>query len=155
MHNRTVEAVVGFFLCLGVAAILLLTFQVSDLQRGVNGDSYTVYANFENTGGLKIGSSVSMAGVNIGRVTGISIDEQTFESRVALTISNDYQILPKDSSASILTAGLLGEKYIGVEAGGDLKTLADGDVVKFTESALVLEQVIGQFLFQKASAKDE
>lgn len=155
MHNRTVEAVVGFFLCLGVAAILLLTFQVSDLQRGVNGDSYTVYANFENTGGLKVGSSVNLAGVNIGRVTEIGIDQQTFESRIALTIQNDYQILPKDSSASILTAGLLGEKYIGIEAGGDLKTLKDGDTVKFTESALVLEQVIGQFLFNQASAKDE
>lgn len=155
MQNRTTEAVVGFFLCLGVAAILILTFQVSDLQRGVNGNSYTVFANFENTGGLKVGSSVNMAGVNIGRVTGISIDETTFESRVALTIQNDYQILPRDSSASILTAGLLGEKYIGVEPGGDLKVLKDGDVVKFTESALVLEQIIGQFLFNQASAKDE
>lgn len=155
MQNRSLEAVVGFFLCLGVAAILMLTFQVSDLQRSVNGDSYTVYANFENTGGLKVGSSVSMAGVNIGRVTTISIDQDTFESKVGLTIQNEYQILPKDSSASILTAGLLGEKYIGIEAGGDRKILGDGDVVRFTESALVLEQVIGQFLFNNASAKDE
>lgn len=155
MQSRSVEAVVGLFLCLGVAAILILTFQVSDLQRGVNGNSYTVYANFENSGGLKVGSSVSMAGVNIGRVTGIEIDSDTFESRVAITLEDRFDMLPKDSSASILTAGLLGERYIGIEPGGDIKLLKDGDVIRFTESALVLEQIIGQFLFNQASSKKE
>lgn len=155
MQSRSVEAVVGFFLCLGVAAILILTFQVSDLQRGVNGNSYTIYANFENSGGLKVGSSVSMAGVTIGRVTDIAIDPDTFESRVALTVQEQYDMLPKDSSASILTAGLLGERYVGIEPGGDMKLLGDGDVVRFTESALVLEQIIGQFLFNQAGSKSE
>jgi len=155
MQSRSVEAVVGLFLCLGVAAILILTFQVSDLQRGVNGNSYTVYANFENSGGLKVGSSVSMAGVNIGRVTSIEIDSDTFESRVAITVEDQFDMLPKDSSASILTAGLLGERYIGIEPGGDIKLLKDGDVIRFTESALVLEQIIGQFLFNQASSKKE
>lgn len=155
MQSRSIEAVVGLFLCLGVAAILILTFQVSDLQRGVNGNSYTVYANFENSGGLKVGSSVSMAGVNIGRVTAIEIDSDTFESRVAITVEDQFDMLPKDSSASILTAGLLGERYIGIEPGGDIKLLKDGDVIRFTESALVLEQIIGQFLFNQASSKKE
>lgn len=155
MQSRSVEAVVGFFLCLGVAAILVLTFQVSDLQRSVSGNSYTIFANFENSGGLKVGSSVSLAGVNIGRVTDISIDSDTFESRVSLTVEDKFNMLPKDSSASILTAGLLGERYVGIEPGGDMKLLADGDVVRFTESALVLEQIIGQFLFSQSSNKSE
>lgn len=148
-HSRLLEIVVGMFLCLGVAAILLLTFQVSDLKTVGAGNSYTLYANFSNSGGLKAGSAVQIGGVTIGRVQTIELDRDTFETRVSMSISNDYLVLPKDSSASVRTAGLLGENYLAIEAGGDMKTFADGDKFKFTESALVLEEVIGQFLFSK------
>lgn len=155
MQSRLLEIVVGMFLCLGVAAILLLTFQVSDLKRGSEKDSYKIVANFENIGGLKVGSSVNMSGVRIGRVTDISIDKYTFEAAVTMAIENSRNDLPKDSSASILTAGLLGENYVGIEAGGDTRTLKEGDKLLFAESALVLEQVIGQFLFSQSKDEEE
>lgn len=148
-QSRLLEIVVGMFLCLGVAAILILTFQVSDLKTVGAGNSYTLYANFDNSGGLKAGSAVQIGGVTIGRVQTIELDQDTFETRVSMSISNDYMVLPRDSSASVRTSGLLGENYLAIEAGGDMKTLGDGDKFKFTESALVLEEVIGQFLFSK------
>jgi len=154
MRNRLLEIAVGMFLLIGVGAIFLLTFQVSSLQTAA-GSAYEVDAHFQNTGGLKAGSAVSMAGVNIGRVKSIKIDPDTFEANVTMSIYNEFDNVPRDSSASILTAGLLGEKYIGIEPGGDLKPLVAGSRIKFTESALVLEQVIGQFLFNKAAEGDE
>lgn len=154
MQNRLVEIVVGLFLCLGIGAIFILTFQVSSLQTSA-ADNYSISASFQNAGGLKTGSSVSMAGVHIGRVTKISFDSETYEAKVDMSIRNEFDAIPKDSSASILTAGLLGEKFIGIEPGGDMRMLAEGDSVRFTESALVLEKVIGQFLFSKAAEGKE
>lgn len=150
MQTRLLEIVVGLFLCLGVGAIFILTFQVSSL-KDVGGQTYDITAKFSNVGGLKVGSPVSMAGVDIGRVTQIGFDPQDFEAVATLTIRAAYDNIPRDSSASILTAGLLGEKYIGLEPGGDMKSLKEGSKIKLTESALVLEQIIGQFLFSKAA----
>ena len=154
MQSRLVELVVGLFLCLGIAAIFILTFRVSSLQATAN-DVYTINASFQNVGGIKSGSAVSMAGVNIGRISDIKFDQETFEARIYMAIRKEFSGIPKDSSASILTAGLLGEKYIGIGPGGDVRVLEDGDSLKFTESALVLEQVIGQFLFSKAAEGKE
>ena len=154
MQSRLVEIVVGLFLCLGIGAIFILTFRVSSLQAPAK-DVYTISASFQNVGGIKTGSSVSMAGVNIGRISNIAYDSETFEARVDMSIRKEFSEIPKDSSASILTAGLLGEKFIGIEPGGDMRVLAEGDIIKLTESALVLEKVIGQFLFSKAAEGKE
>ncbi|HUP91580.1 MAG TPA: outer membrane lipid asymmetry maintenance protein MlaD [Solimonas sp.] len=152
MQSRVVEILVGFFVCLGIAAMMLLTFRVASL-RDVGGKegSYKVSAEFENIGKLGVGSAVRVAGVRIGRVAKISVDPHTFEALVNIEISQENDNIPKDSSAQILTAGLLGEQYIGIEAGGDEATLKDGDRIRFTQSALVLENLVGQFLTNMAS----
>ncbi|MDT0497446.1 MAG: outer membrane lipid asymmetry maintenance protein MlaD [Pseudomonadota bacterium] len=146
MQSRSLEILVGFFFALGVAAIFVLTFRVAGLQNVGGGPTYEVTAMFENIGGLKPGASVTMAGVKIGRVRNIAIDRTTFEARVKMDLAADYDNIPKDSNAKILTAGLLGEQYIGFEPGGALESLEQGDTVTFTQSALVLENLIGQFL---------
>ena len=151
MQNRALELIVGFFFCLGIAAIFILTFKVASLESVGGSDTYRVTAAFENIGGLKPGSSVTMAGVRIGRVRTIEIDRQTFQAIATLEMSSDYNTIPKDSSAKILTAGLLGEQYIGLEPGGDLDNLSDGDKILLTQSALVLENLIGQFVTSMAS----
>jgi phospholipid/cholesterol/gamma-HCH transport system substrate-binding protein len=147
-HQRILEIVVGLFVILGVFAIFVLTFRVSNLAgEGDVSSGFAVTANFENIGGLKVGAPVSLAGVKIGRVTRIHIDPQSFEAVVTIAIRDQYHNIPDDSSASIYTAGLLGEQYIGVTAGGSERPLQKGDHLKFTQSALVLEQIIGQVLF--------
>jgi phospholipid/cholesterol/gamma-HCH transport system substrate-binding protein len=151
MQTKALELLVGLFFTLGVAAVFILTFRVASLDAGGAGDSYAVSADFENIGGLKPGSAVTMAGVRIGRVRTIEIDPTTFEARVTMRIGNDFANIPKDSSASIFTAGLLGEQYIGLSPGGDDASLADGDRITFTQSALVLENLIGQFVAGMAS----
>ncbi len=144
------ELVVGLFVCLGVGAIFVLTLRVSSLQGLEGGPTYSVTAAFENIGGLKPGAKVSIGGVGIGRVTGISYDQKSFQAIVTMKVDQKYDQIPKDSSASILTSGLLGEKYIGLTPGGSLQSLANGDRIKFTQSALILERIIGQVLFNKA-----
>lgn len=146
MQSRALEILVGFFFALGVAAIFVLTFRVAGLQGGGQGPTYEVQAFFDNIGGLKPGAKVSMAGVSIGRVRNIAIDRDTFEARVTLDLSQKYDNIPDDSNAKILTAGLLGEQYIGIEPGGSLDSLQEGSQITFTQSALVLENLIGQFL---------
>lgn len=147
MQSRALEILVGLFVCLGLAAIFILTFRVASLEQvGTNGGTYKVTATFENVGGLASGASVKMAGVRIGRVKQIVIDPNTFEAQATLVLDGIYNMIPVDTSAKILTAGLLGEQYIGLEAGGDEKSLKDGDAIKFTQSAFVLENIIGQFL---------
>lgn len=146
MKSRSLEILVGFFFALGVAAVFVLTFRVAGLENVGGGPSYEVTATFDNIGGLRPGAPVTMAGVKIGRVRSITIDNTTFEARVTLDISKQYDNLPKDSNAKILTAGLLGEQYVGLEPGGALDSLADGDTITFTQSALVLENLIGQVL---------
>ena len=151
MQSKALELLVGLFFALGVAAVFILTFRVASLNGAGDGDSYVVTAEFDNIGGLKPGSAVTMAGVRIGRVRDISIDRDTFEARVTMRIGKAWDNIPEDSGASILTAGLLGEQYIGLTPGGAEETLADGGSIKFTQSALVLENLIGQFVANMAS----
>ncbi len=151
MQSKALEILVGFFVCLGVAAVFVLTFRVASLESTGNGDSYAVTALFENIGGLKPGAAVTMAGVKIGRVRTIAIDPVTFEAEVALDISSVYDNIPEDSDARILTAGLLGEQYLGLVPGGAEAPLKQGSRIKFTQSALVLENIIGQFLTSVAT----
>lgn len=151
MQSKALELLVGFFFALGVTAIFILTFRVASLNGGSSDKTYRVIASFENIGGLKTGAAVTLAGVRIGRVQNIVIDPQNFEAMATLAIDKQYNNIPKDTGASILTAGLLGEQYVGLNPGGDEETLAEGDNILFTQSALVLENLIGQFLVSKAS----
>lgn len=146
MQSRALEILVGFFVCLGVAAIFLLTFRVASLNTVGGGSSYQVTADFDSIGSLAPGASVKLAGVKIGRVKAIGIDPKTFQAVVTLEIEGSQSNIPADSTAKILTAGLLGEQYVGIEPGGDDQSLKNGSQIKFTQSALVLENLIGQFL---------
>lgn len=151
MNKKTTEILVGLFVVLGALSLLFLALKAANLASFNNGsDTYTVQARFDNIGGLKPRAPVRSAGVIVGRVTSISLDAQTYQGVVTLDINQGVQF-PKDSSAKILTAGLLGDQYIGIEPGGDLKNLAHGDVITQTQSAVVLENLIGQFLFNKAA----
>ena len=153
MQSRTVEIWVGLFVAGGMAALFMLAMQVSNLSVMNTDKGYDVTAAFDNVSGLKVRSPVTVAGVRIGRVTDISFDPQTFRAVVTMNISNRYNELPVDTSASVLTSGLLGEKYIGLEPGGAPQSLKNGSRIKLTQSSLVLEQLIGQFLFSKAQDK--
>ncbi len=151
LQSRTVEIWVGLFIAAGMAALFMLAMQVSNLTVVNIDEGYDVTARFENISGLKVRAAVTMAGVRIGRVTEIGFDPRTFEAVVTMHISNQYDQLPSDTSASIFTAGLLGEQYVGLEPGGEMEVLKDGSEIMLTQSALILEQLIGQFLFSKAS----
>lgn len=151
MQSRTVEIWVGLFIAAGMAALFMLAMQVSNLTVVNSDEGYDVIARFENISGLKVRSPVTMAGVRVGRVTDIGFDPRTFEAVVTMHVSNQYNQLPADTSASIFTAGLLGEQYVGLEPGGEMEVLKDGSEIMLTQSALILEQLIGQFLFSKAS----
>ncbi|MEQ1440210.1 outer membrane lipid asymmetry maintenance protein MlaD [Fontimonas sp. SYSU GA230001] len=155
MQSKALEILVGFFVCLGIAAVFVLTFRVASPESVGNGQTYAVTAKFGNIGGLKPGSAVTLAGVKIGRVRSIGIDPQTFEAQVRLDILSRYDRIPEDSSAKILTAGLLGEQYVGLEPGGLDEYLKDGSTLELTQGALVLENLIGQFLASQGSSKDD
>jgi len=133
-----------------LAALLFLALKAGNLLSLNFDETYQVTAKFDNIGGLKARAAVKSAGVVIGRVESISFDDKSFQARVVLNLRK-VAVFPKDSSAKILTAGLLGEQYIGLEAGADEKNLAAGDVIKQTQSAVVLENLIGQFLYNKAA----
>lgn len=150
MRIRTLEIGVGLFLLAGVLALLLLSLRVSGLTVG-NVDTYRLYAYFDNIAGLTVRSRVTMAGVTIGKVTALDLDRDSYTGRVTLEIQRDVDILPTDSTASILTAGLLGEKYIAISVGGEEQTLADGDTIRDTQSSLVLEELIGKFLLNSVN----
>lgn len=150
--NKSLELLVGLFVAGGLLAFLFLALKVSDISALSTEEGYAVKARFENVGGLKVRSPVSLGGVRIGRVSAIGIDEASFEAVVTMTLNPAYQ-LPADSSASIYTAGLLGEQYVGLEPGGADEVLKDGDEIKLTQSALILERLVGQFLFN--AAKDD
>lgn len=150
-NTKMVEMVVGIFVALGIAALFMLAMKVSNLGSFSIDEGYEISARFENIGGLKALSPVNVGGVRIGRVTEISFDQQTYQAVVNMVIDGQYSRLPKDTSASIFTAGLLGEQYISLEPGGDEVYLTAGDTISLTQSSLVMEQVIGQFLFSKAS----
>ncbi|CAK9891093.1 MULTISPECIES: outer membrane lipid asymmetry maintenance protein MlaD [Pseudomonas] len=146
MQNRTLEIGVGLFLLAGILALILLALRVSGLSASPSSDTYKVYANFDNIAGLTVRAKVTMAGVTIGKVTAIDLDRDTFTGRVTLQLEKRVDNLPVDSTASILTAGLLGEKYIGISVGGEDAVLKDGATIHDTQSALVLEDLIGKFL---------
>ena len=141
---------VGLFVLVGAAALLFLALQSANLLSLSFQPTYRVTAKFDNIGGLKRQAAVKSAGVVVGRVDSIVFDDKSFQARVTLALENRYQF-PKDSSLKILTSGLLGEQYIGVEAGSDEKNLAVGDTIASTQWAVVLENLIGQFLYSKAA----
>jgi phospholipid/cholesterol/gamma-HCH transport system substrate-binding protein len=154
MERSTLDLWVGLFVCAGIAALLVLAMKVGNMGSiSVGGDTYTVYALFDNIGGLKPRAPVRSAGVLVGRVSAIGFDNNKFLARVEMKVATNYKF-PKDTTASILTAGLLGEQYIGLDAGGDPANLASGETIKLTQSAVVLEKLIGQFLYSKAAEGD-
>ncbi len=146
MTTRLTEIWVGVFVAGGMAALFMLAMKVSNLSTYNEGDGYLVTARFEDISGLKVRSPVTMAGVRIGRVKSIDFDNEALQAVVTMRIDTSHNSLPKDTSASIYTAGLLGEKYIGLEPGGDDKSLKQGDTLKLTQDSLVLEKLIGQFV---------
>ena len=150
MQNKSLDFWVGLFVVMGVAEILFLELKVGNMSSLSLSSSYVVSTKFDNIGGLKPRAPVKSAGVVVGRVEDIQFDDKTFQAVVTLQLDKRYQF-PKDSSAKILTSGLLGEQYIGLEAGGDLNNLVAGDKIKMTQSAVVLENLISQFLFSKAA----
>ena len=151
MNKRSTEILVGLFVVLGALGLLFLALKAANLGSFTNGgETYVVQARFDNIGGLKARAPVRSAGVNVGRVTSVVLDTQTYQGVATMEI-NQSVLFPKDSSAKILTSGLLGDQYIGIEPGGDTNNLAGGDVITQTQSAVVLENLIGQFLFDKAA----
>lgn len=149
MERTTLDLWVGIFVVGGVAALVMLAMKVGNLGTYNVSESYQVHAYFSNIGGLKPKASIKSSGVLVGRVTDISLDMQRYEARVTMSLDKRYKF-SKDTSAKILTSGLLGEQYIGLEEGGDEATLKDGDELKMTQSAVVLEDLIGKFLYSKA-----
>lgn len=155
VQSKTLETVVGVFIALGLAALVVLAMKVSNMNTFGGDNGYEIRAKFSNIGGLKIRSSVKMAGVLVGRVAGITFDEETYEAVVIMNIDPKYTKIPEDTTANIFTAGLLGEQYISLDAGGAEDYLQAGDEIAITQSAVVLEQVIGQVLYDKAADGDK
>jgi len=152
MNRSTIDLWVGIFVLLGLGGILFLSLKVGNLvTTGSRGEGYHIEAAFDNIGGLKVRAPVKAAGVVVGRVESIRLDPKTYEAQVSLNIEKQYQFT-KDTIASILTSGLLGEVYVGLDVGGDTQMLADGGRIAKTQSAVVLEKLIGQFMLDKASA---
>ena len=150
MQRSKNDVWVGMFVVIGCVAILFLALQSANLLSLSFQQSYRVTARFDNVGGLKPKAAVRSAGVLIGRVESITFDDKTFQARVTMALESRY-VFPKDSSLKILTSGLLGEQYLGLEPGADAKVMAAGDTISNTQSAVVLENLISQFLFNKAS----
>ncbi len=150
MSRKGIETLVGLFVLLGLLAMAFLALQAANLASVTRTDTYTVTARFDNIGGLKVRSPVRSAGVTVGRVRAITLDRQSFQGVVTMEIERRYSF-PKDSSAAILTAGLLGDQYVGINPGGDDNDLTDNDTIKITQSAVVLESLISRFLFSRAA----
>lgn len=150
MNKKSIEVLVGGFVLLGLAGLLFLSLKAANLASFGESKGYVVTARFDNIGGLKPRAPVRSAGVTVGRVKSIGLDPKTFQGVVTLELNPEVQF-PRDSSAKILTSGLLGDQFIGIEPGGDEKNLAAGDVITSTQSAVILENLIGQFLFNKAA----
>lgn len=150
-ESKTTEVTVGLFVALGIAALMVLALRVSDFSTTGAGSGYELIGRFDNIGGLKVRAPVKMAGVSVGKVEKIAFDSESYEAVVTLFISDDYDRIPLDTVANIYTAGLLGEQYVALEAGGDPEYLTDGDELQLTQSAVVLEQVIGQVLYNQSS----
>lgn len=151
MQKRNIEILVGCFVLLGFLGLVFLALKAANLGSMTgSGGSYLVTARFDNIGGLKAKAAIRTAGVVVGRVENIELDDKTFQARVTIAMDKRYAF-PKDSSLKILTSGLLGEQYVGLEAGADAANLVDGDTIGATQSAVVLENLISQFLYSKAA----
>ncbi|HEX7440598.1 MAG TPA: outer membrane lipid asymmetry maintenance protein MlaD [Caldimonas sp.] len=150
MGKKSIETLVGLFVLLGMIGLVFLALKAANLGTFSSGDTYTLLAKFDNIGGLKVRAPVRSAGVTIGRVASITLDPKTYQGVVRLQVERGVQF-PSDSSARILTSGLLGDQYVGIEAGAEEKPFGAGDTIKQTQSAVVLESLIGQFLFNKAA----
>lgn len=154
MQRSKNDVWVGLFVIVGLLAILFLALKAANLLNLSFQSEYRVVAKFDNVGGLKPRAAVRSAGVVVGRVESITFDDKTFQANIRLELQSRYAF-PKDSSLKILTSGLLGEQYIGIEPGGDEKNFADGDVISSTQSAIVLENLISQFLFSRAAENSD
>lgn len=150
MGKKSIEILVGLFVLLGIAGLVFLSLKAANLASFSSGDTYSLQARFDNVGGLKARAPVRSAGVTVGRIASIAFDPQTYQGVVKLEIDRKIKF-PRDTSAKILTAGLLGDQYIGLEPGADEKMLADGDVIRQTQSAVVLENLIGQLINSRAA----
>lgn len=155
MQSRTVELWVGLFVALGLAALAFLSVRASNLAEYRDGEAYTVVARFDNIGSLRVRAPVTVAGVRIGRVEAIDFDAEQFKAVVKLAITARYDNLPLDTVAAVRTAGLIGEQFIGLDPGGAPDALQDGDEIEITQSALVIEQLIGQFLYGQAAKGEQ
>jgi phospholipid/cholesterol/gamma-HCH transport system substrate-binding protein len=150
MGRRGIETLVGVFVLLGMIAVVFLAMKAANLTSFTAGPTYALTARFDNIGGLKVRAPVKSAGVTVGRVTSIALDPQSFQGLVTMELDSAVRF-PRDTSAKILTAGLLGDQYIGLEPGGADDNLSGGDQIKMTQSAVVLENLIGQFLYNRAA----
>lgn len=150
MSRTTLDLWVGFFVAVGLGALLFLALKVGNLASSSSGETYAIQAKFDNIGGLKVRGAVKSAGVVVGRVTEIRFDPEAYQGVVTINVDARYKF-PRDTFATINTSGLLGEQYIGFEVGGDSEMLKAGDTIKKTQSAVVLEKLIGQFMFNKAA----
>ena len=150
MEKKSIEVFVGIFVLLGMIGVVFLALKAANLGTFSSGDTYALTAKFDNIGGLKVRAPIRSAGVTVGRVVSISLDPKTYQGVVHLDVERGVQF-PTDSSARILTSGLLGDQYIGIEAGGSEKMYQGGDTIQQTQSAIVLESLISQFLFSKAA----
>ena len=154
-QTRSVEIGTGLFIFLGLAAVFFLTTRATGLSSQLDENAYEVFARFDNVGSLKDRAPVSMSGVTIGRVTSVEFDPQRLEAVVTMKINSKYDQIPDDSDASILTSGLLGSQYIGLQAGGSDTYLSDGSEIEFTQSAIVLEKMISKYLFGGGSSEED
>jgi phospholipid/cholesterol/gamma-HCH transport system substrate-binding protein len=154
MNRSIIDLWVGIFVVLGVGALLFLALKVGNLASFSGGETYNVHARFVNIGGLKIRAPIKSAGVVVGRIADIRFDNESYEALVSMNLDDHYQF-PRDTTAKILTSGILGEQYVGLEAGGDGVMLKHGDRIRLTQSAVVLENLISQFLFNKAAEGKE
>ncbi|MBL8491472.1 MAG: outer membrane lipid asymmetry maintenance protein MlaD [Rhodocyclaceae bacterium] len=150
MNRAALDLWVGFFVAIGLASLLFLALKVGNLASSSTGETYRLQAEFDNIGGLKVRAPVKSAGVVVGRVSEIRFDQDSYRAVVAMQLDQRYKF-PRDTILTINTSGLLGEQYIGFEVGGDTELLKDGDKVKKTQSAVVLEKLISQFMFNKAA----
>jgi len=150
MGKKSIEILVGLFVLLGMLGLVFLSLKAANLGNFSGSDTYTLQADFDNIGGLKARAPVRSAGVTVGRVTSIALDAKSYQGVVTMEVDRKLQF-PRDTSAKILTAGLLGDQYVGLEPGADEKMLAAGDTIKQTQSAVVLENLIGQFINSRAA----
>ena len=152
MTTRFMEIMVGAFVAVGCAALFMLAMKVSNLSTLSSAEGYNLVAYFENIGGLKVRSPITVSGVKVGQVTNIVFDPNRLQAKVTLQVENQHDYFSIDTAASIYTAGLLGEQYIALEPGAEDETLKDGDIVEFTQSALVLEEIVSKFISNAASS---